>query len=93
MSQAIEVRRERRDDTAAELRRVNELLDQLAQTTDPAAYTRLGHALQLYVIAHMIYLSATSLPTIEAARDSVKGYEFLHGFKKRFERAWLDQGK
>jgi 3-phenylpropionate/cinnamic acid dioxygenase small subunit len=26
----------------------------------------------------------------EQARDSVKGYEFLHGFKKRFERAWLD---
>ena len=39
----------------------------------------------------MIYLSATSLLTIEATRDEVKGYEFLHGFKKRFERAWLDK--
>lgn len=73
--------------------RVNELLDQLAQTTDPVEYTRLGHELQRHVIEQMIYLSATSLPTIEAARDSVKGYEFLHGFKKRFERAWLDKGQ
>lgn len=71
--------------------RVDELLDQLAQTTDPAAYTRLGHELQRYVIEHMIYVSATSLPTIEAARAHVKGYEFLHGFKKRFERAWLEK--
>jgi hypothetical protein len=66
-------------------------LDQLAQTTDAAEYTRLGHALQRYVIEPMIYLSAISLPTIEAARDSVKGYEFLHGFKKCFDRAWLDE--
>ena len=71
--------------------RVNELLDQLAQTMDPAEYTRLGHELQRHVIEQMIYLSATSLPTIEAARDYVKGYEFLHGFKKRFERAWVDK--
>jgi len=71
--------------------RVNELLDQLAQTTDPAEYTRLGHELQRYVIEQMIYLSATSIPSIEAARDYVKGYEFLHGFKKRFERVWLDR--
>src|SRR5919108_728865 len=73
--------------------RVNELLDQLAQTMDPAEYTRLGHELQRHVIEQMIYLSATSLPTIEAARDHVKGYEFLHGFKKRFEGAWLDKAK
>jgi hypothetical protein len=38
-------------------------------------------------IEPMIYLSATSLPTIEAAWDSVKGFECLHGFNKRFERA------
>jgi hypothetical protein len=60
---------------------------------EPAEYTRLGHALQRYVIEYMIYLSATSLPTIEATRDSVKGYEFLHGFKKRFDRAWLYKEK
>jgi hypothetical protein len=42
---------------------------------------------EVVAIEPMIYLSATSLPTIEAARDYVKGFEFLHGFKKRVERA------
>jgi hypothetical protein len=42
---------------------------------------------QVVAIEPMIYLSATSLPTIEAARDYVKGCECLHGFQKRVERA------
>jgi hypothetical protein len=42
---------------------------------------------EVVAIEPMIYLSATSLPTIEAAWDSVKGFECLHGFNKRFERA------
>jgi hypothetical protein len=46
---------------------------------------------EVVAIEQMIYLSATSLPTIEAARDYVTGYECLHGFKKRFERTWLDK--
>jgi hypothetical protein len=46
---------------------------------------------EVVAIEPMIYLSATSLPTIEAARDDVKGFECLHGFKKRFERASLDK--
>jgi hypothetical protein len=56
----------------------------------PCAFTRapLPPVLpEVVAIEPMIYLSATSLPTIEAARDDVKGFEFLHGFKKRFERA------
>jgi hypothetical protein len=36
-------------------------------------------------------MSATSLPTLEAARDYVKGYVFMRGFKKRFETTWLDR--
>ena len=42
---------------------------------------------EVVAIEPMIYLSATSLPTIEAARDYVKGCECLHGFQKRVERA------
>jgi hypothetical protein len=42
---------------------------------------------EVVAIEPMIYLSATSLPTIEAARDYGKGFEFLHGFNKHFERA------
>ena len=29
--------------------------------------------------------SVTSLPFLQAARTSVKGYEYLHGFKGRIE--------
>ena len=42
---------------------------------------------EVVAIEPMIYLSATSLPTIEAVRDYVKRFEFLYGFKTRFERA------
>ena len=42
---------------------------------------------EVVAIEPVIYLSATSRPTIEAARDDVKGFECLHGFKKRVERA------
>jgi hypothetical protein len=56
----------------------------------PCAFTRAPAPPVLpEVVANepLIYLSATSLPTIAAARDSVKGFECLHGFKKRCERA------
>jgi hypothetical protein len=42
---------------------------------------------EVVAIEPMIDLIATSLPTIEAARDYVKEFEFLHGFNKRVERA------
>jgi hypothetical protein len=46
---------------------------------------------EVVAIEPMISLSATSLPTMEVARDYVKGFKCLHGFKKRFERASLDK--
>jgi hypothetical protein len=46
---------------------------------------------EVVAIEPMIDLSTTSLPTIEAARDSVKGYECLHGFNKRVGRARPDK--
>jgi hypothetical protein len=39
----------------------------------------------------MMTTSITSLPFLQAARASVKGYEHLHGFKIRFETTWLDK--
>jgi len=39
----------------------------------------------------MMSTSVTSLPFLQAARRSVKGYEPLHGFKIRFETTWLDK--
>jgi hypothetical protein len=46
---------------------------------------------QSYIVGNMARVSATTLPFIQAARDSVKGYVFERGFKIRFERTWLDK--
>ena len=39
----------------------------------------------------MTHSAEASLPFLQAARASVKGYEHLHGFKIRFETTWLDK--
>jgi hypothetical protein len=36
-------------------------------------------------------MSVASLPSVEAVQESVKGYVFLRGFKKRFETTWLEK--
>jgi hypothetical protein len=46
---------------------------------------------QRYIVGSMARVSATTLPFIQAAQDSVKGYVFERGFKIRFERTWLDK--
>ena len=40
---------------------------------------------------NMIYMSATSLPSLQAARDYVQGYVYERGFKVRFETTWLNK--
>jgi hypothetical protein len=71
--------------------RIDDLLDRLRQAGTEADYLKVGEELQAYLTSQMIYMSATSLPSVEAARDSVKDYAFLRGFKKRFEATWLDR--
>jgi ABC-type transport system substrate-binding protein len=71
--------------------RIDDLLDRLRQAGTEADYLKVGEELQEYLTSQMIYMSATSLPSVEAARDSVKGYAFLRGFKKRFEATWLER--
>jgi len=39
----------------------------------------------------MIYMSATNLPSLQAARDDVNGYVYERGFKVRFESTWLQK--
>jgi hypothetical protein len=46
---------------------------------------------QRHIVADMARVSATTLPFIQAARDSVKVYVFEGGLKIRFERTWLDK--
>ena len=50
---------------------------------------RAGHALQQYVTEHMLYLSVTTLPLIQAAHASVQGYAY--GDPIRFETTWIER--
>jgi len=68
---------------------VDELLDRLALAPTAADFSRLGQELQEYLYKHMIYMSATSLPSLQAARAYVQGYVYERGFKVRFETTWL----
>ena len=70
---------------------IDALWDQIKQAPTPEEYTRLSKEVQRYIVSTMARVSATTLPFIQATRDSVKGYEFERGFKIRFERTWLDK--
>src|SRR5262245_9823895 len=70
--------------------KVDELLDRLRQAGTEADYIKAGEDLQEYATMQMLYFGVATLPDIEAARDYVKGYVFMRGFKKRFETVWLD---
>jgi hypothetical protein len=47
-------------------------------------FSRLSQEVQRDVVGNMVQMSATTLPFIHAAWDSVKGYVFERGFKLRF---------
>lgn len=70
---------------------VDALLDRLALAPTAGEFSQLGRELQEYLYQHMIYMSATSLPSLQAARDDVQGYVYERGFKVRFEATWLDK--
>jgi ABC-type transport system substrate-binding protein len=68
---------------------VQVLIDRLREAATEEAYGRAGHDLQRYVTEHMLYPSVTTLPVIQAARASVRGY--APGDPIRFETTWLDR--
>jgi ABC-type transport system substrate-binding protein len=70
---------------------VDALLDRIAVAPTAEEYSRLGRELQEYLYKNMIYMSATSLPSLQAARDYVNGYVYERGFKVRFETTWLNK--
>jgi peptide/nickel transport system substrate-binding protein len=70
---------------------IDAILDRLRQASTEADYLKAGEDLQAYVTQQMMYVGVASLPDIEAARDYVKGYVFMRGFKKRFETVWLEK--
>jgi peptide/nickel transport system substrate-binding protein len=71
--------------------KIDALWDQIKQAPTPEEYSRLSKEVQRYIVGNMARVSATTLPFIQAARDSVKGYVFERGFKIRFEQTWLDK--
>ena len=66
-------------------------LDRLALTPTAEEFSQRGRELQEYMYKNMIYMSATSLPSLQAARDYVRGYVYERGFKVRFETTWLNK--
>jgi peptide/nickel transport system substrate-binding protein len=70
---------------------VDAMLDRLALAPTAEEFSRLGRELQEYLYKNMIYMSATSLPSVQAARDYVQGYVYERGFKVRFETTWLNK--
>src|SRR6266545_3020973 len=74
-----------------QLATIGALWDQLKQAPTPEEFSRLSQEVQRYFVGHMVQMSATTLPFIQAARDYVKGYVFERGFKIRFETTWLDR--
>jgi ABC-type transport system substrate-binding protein len=71
--------------------KVDELLDRLSLAPTAEEFSRLGRELQEYLYKNMIYMSATSLPSLQAARDYVQGYVYERGFKVRFATTWLNK--
>jgi peptide/nickel transport system substrate-binding protein len=69
--------------------KIDELLDALRQASTEADYLKAGEDLQVYATQQMLYFGIATLPDIEAARDTMQGYVFMRGFKKRFETVWL----
>jgi ABC-type transport system substrate-binding protein len=68
---------------------VDALFDQWRRTVEPAAQNQVGHALQRYIAEHMLMPVITTRPTIQAARDTVRGYTYMRGMKVSFESTWL----
>jgi ABC-type transport system substrate-binding protein len=71
--------------------KIDELLDRLRQASTEADYIKAGEDLQEYATKQMMYFGVATLPDLEAARDSVKGYVFMRGYKKRYETVWLER--
>jgi aerobic-type carbon monoxide dehydrogenase small subunit (CoxS/CutS family) len=67
------------------------LIDRMKEAWTEEAFLQTGYDFQGYIAENMTSTSVTSLPFLQAARRSVKGYEQLDGFKSRFETTWLDK--
>jgi peptide/nickel transport system substrate-binding protein len=67
------------------------LIDRLKEAASEETFRQAGHDFQRYVAENMMITSVASVPFLQAARTSVKGYEHLHGYKIRFETTWMEK--
>jgi len=68
---------------------VDKLLDQWRRAVDVQKQNQIGWDLQRYIAENMLMPVVTTRPTIQAARDTVKGYQYMRGMKVNFETTWL----
>jgi ABC-type transport system substrate-binding protein len=71
--------------------RVNELFDKWRHTVNPTMQNEVAWELQRYIAENMLMPAVTTRPTVQAARDPVKGYVYLRGMKLSFETTWLTE--
>jgi ABC-type transport system substrate-binding protein len=67
------------------------LIDRMKEAATQEMFSQAGEDFQRYVAENMMITSVASVPFLQAARTSVKGYEHLHGYKIRFETTWLEK--
>ena len=68
---------------------VDELFEKWRQTVDAQKQNEIGKDIQRYMAEKMLMPVVTTRPTIQAARDMVKGYVYMRGLKVDFETTWL----
>jgi ABC-type transport system substrate-binding protein len=68
---------------------VDALFDQWRQTVDMKRQNEIGRDIQRYLAEKMLMPVVTTRPTIQAAREGVKGYVYQRGMKVSFEGTWL----
>jgi hypothetical protein len=66
------------------------LIDRMKAATEELS-RQAGDDFQWYAAGTMRLTSVASVPFLQAARTSVKGYEHLHGYKVRFKTTWLEK--
>jgi hypothetical protein len=71
--------------------KIDELWNQIKQVPTPQEFSRLSQEVQRYIVGNMVQMNASTLPSIQAVRDHVKGYVFERGYKFRFETTWLNR--
>ncbi len=72
-------------------KQVDALIDRMKESATEEAFLQAGYDFQRYIAENMMTTGVVSFPFLQAARNDVKGYVHLHGYKIRFETTWLDK--